>query len=293
MTAKSPARRLRKVLTPAVATIALASLVGWLAPGATADPVSGNAELKSSASAFGGYSGHREPKPTIVLVHGAFTDASVWRGVIDRLRSSGYPVVAPAIPLRGLASDSAYLAAFLKTVQGPIVLVGHSYAGAVISSAARNNSSVRSLVYVAAFQPDAGETAGGLNAKFPGSKLGPATTVALPYPGGNDVYLKPENFRDVYAGDVDSRTANEMAVTERPVEASALSESFQGAAAWHTIPSWAIVADQDQSLPPALERYMADRAHSKVTSVRSSHAVPVSHPGPVTDVIVDAARSVR
>jgi pimeloyl-ACP methyl ester carboxylesterase len=293
MAANNPARRLGKALKPAVATIAVASLVGWLAPGATADPASGTAEMKSAAAVYGGYSDQREPKPTIVLVHGAFTDASVWRGVIDRLRSRGYPVVAPAIPLRGLASDSAYLAAFLKTVAGPIVLVGHSYAGAVISSAARDNTNVRSLVYVAAFQPDAGETAGGLNAKFPGSKLGPATTVALAYPGGNDVYLKPENFREVYAGDVDPRTAEEMAVTERPVEASALGESFQGAAAWHTIPSWAIVADQDQSLPPALERYMAGRAHSKITSVRSSHAVPVSHPGPVTDVIVDAARSVR
>jgi pimeloyl-ACP methyl ester carboxylesterase len=292
MATKSPARRLRKALPPVVATIALTGLVGWLAPGATADPASGTAEMKSTA-AYGGYSDHHEPKPTIVLVHGAFTDASVWRGVIDRLRNRGYPVVAPAIPLRGLASDSAYLAAFLKTVQGPVVLVGHSYAGAVITSAARDNTNVRSLVYVAAFQPDAGETAGGLNAKFPGSKLGPATTVALPYPGGNDVYLKPENFREVYAGDVDLRTAQEMAVTERPLEAAALSEPFQGAAAWHTIPSWAIVADQDQSLPPALERFMADRAHSKITSVRSSHAVPVSHPGPVTDVIVDAARSVR
>jgi pimeloyl-ACP methyl ester carboxylesterase len=230
--------------------------------------------------------------PTVVLVHGALTDASVWAEVIRNLQGKGFAVVAPAMPLRGLASDVAYLESVLSTVSGPVVLVGHSFGGAVIS-AVRADPLVRALVYVAAFQPDAGETAGALNDHFPGSKLGPDTTVVRPCPGGNDLYLKAGDFREVYAGDVPEAVAAVMAVTQRPIDPAALSEALPGPAAWRSIPSWALVSTEDNSLPPATLRFMAERAGSTVVEVRSSHAVPVAHPAAVTELVIAAADSVR
>jgi pimeloyl-ACP methyl ester carboxylesterase len=230
--------------------------------------------------------------PTIVLVHGALTDASVWKDVILKLQLEGYQVLAPAMPLRGLHSDIAYLDSILETVQGPIVLVGHSYGGAVISGI-KNTSQVKALVYVAAFQPDAGETAGELNGRFPGSKLGADTTIALSYPGGKDVYLKPAAFREVYAGDVPVDTAAAMAVAQRPIDGNALSEPLQSPATWHGIRSWALVATKDNSIPTAALRFMAARAHSKTVEVESSHAVPVAHPSAVVGLVIEAARSIH
>lgn len=243
-----------------------------------------------SGAAAGDPSAHG--KPSIVLVHGALTDASVWDDVIRDLQKRGYPVAAPAMPLRGLATDAAYLAAFLKTVRGPVVLVGHSWAGQVITQAAEGEGQVKALVYVAAFQPDDGETAGALNGKFPGSKLGPDTTVVLDYPGGKELYLKPASFGEVYAQDLPDDRIALMAARQRPIDPAALGEPLRGHAAWHTIPSWALVSTRDSSIPTAALRFMAERARSRIREVDSSHAIPVAHPGEVVRTILDAAQTV-
>lgn len=228
--------------------------------------------------------------PTVVLVHGALTDASVWHPVARRLQDDGHAVVAPALPLRGLAGDVAYLAAFLGTVPGPTVLVGHSYGGTVISHPDAVNPAVRTLVFVAAFQPDAGETTGELNDRFPGSGLSPATTVVRPYPGGSELSLRPEAFRDVYAGDVDPELTAVLAVAQRPIDVGSLSEPLPGKATWHDLPSWAMVATKDRSLPVAAQRFMAERAGSTVVEVASSHAMPLAHPDTVAHLLRDVLR---
>jgi pimeloyl-ACP methyl ester carboxylesterase len=224
--------------------------------------------------------------PTVVLVHGALAGTSVWSDVTRRLQAKGVPVLVPALPLRGLASDIAYLAAVLESVRTPVVLVGHSYAGQVIS--APLGPTVRALVYVAAFEPDTGETAGELNTRFPGSLLGPDTTAVLPCPGGNDLYLRQESFREVYAGDVPQDTAAVMAASQRPIDPAAMDEPLSGPAAWHTVASWSLVSTQDNSIPADALRFMAARAGSHTVEVRSSHAVPVSHPEVVTDLVLSA-----
>lgn len=233
-------------------------------------------------------------KPTVVLVHGAFADASSWNGVIGRLQHEGYPVVAPANPLRGVASDAAYVKSVLDTVKGPIVLVGHSYGGSVISEAADGDPDVKALVYVAAFAPDKGESAGELTAKFPGSSLSAAVNqVPFTLPGGGtgtDLSIKTDLFRRQFAADVPSSTAALMAATQRPIAASALDEKATKAA-WRTIPSWDLITTQDKNIPLAAQRFMAERAHAHTVEVTSSHAVSVSHPGAVADIIDDAARS--
>jgi pimeloyl-ACP methyl ester carboxylesterase len=247
----------------------------------------------TGSAASADQSADRQVKPTIVLVHGAFADASSWADVTKKLQRKGYPVVAPANPLRGLASDSAYLASFLKSIEGPVVLVGHSYGGEVISQAASTDPEVKALVYIAAFIPEAGETAGGLSAQFPGSKLGPDTTTAVPYAGGADLYVKQSSFHDVFAADLPSAASAQLGASQRPVDAAALGDVFQGPAAWHAIPSWALVATQDNAIPPAAERFMAKRAHARTIEVKASHLVAVSHPDDVAGLISDAARSVK
>ena len=229
--------------------------------------------------------------PTIVLVHGALTDASVWNGVSSRLQDRGYPVIAPAIPLRGVAFDAAALASVLDTIDRPLVIVGHSYGGSIISHPAIARSSVRALVFVAAFMPDIGEAAGELNGRWPGSKLGEATTLLRSHPGGQDLYLKPEHFREVYATDVPSATVALMAAAQRPLDTAALGETFDGAPTWRGVPSWAVVSTRDHSLPPQAQRFMAERAGATVVEVEASHASPISQPDAVTEAIVTAARS--
>jgi pimeloyl-ACP methyl ester carboxylesterase len=232
--------------------------------------------------------------PVIVLVHGALTDASVWREVARRLRSAGYEVVAPALPMRGLGQDARYLAGILGRIADPVVLVGHSYAGAVISHpevAAVGKAAA--LVYVAAFQPDAGESAGELNAKFPGSMLTPDNLVVSPNPlGGDDLTLRPERFAEVYAADLEPGLAAVLAASQRPMDPAALGETFAGEPAWRSLRSWALVSTRDRSLPLEILRFMAERAGSRVVEVESSHAVPVSRPAEVTDLILEAARAV-
>ncbi|MFF4243798.1 alpha/beta fold hydrolase [Streptomyces sp. NPDC001822] len=233
-------------------------------------------------------------KPTVVLVHGAFADSSSWNGVIQRLRHDGYPVVAPANPLRGLTSDADYLHSFLKSVKGPVVLAGHSYGGAVMSRAAADAPNVKALVYIAAFAPDKGETALALSNKFPGSTLGDVLNpVSFPLAGGGtgtDLYIKADAFQRQFAADVPTATADLMAATQRPVAVSALEEEATEAA-WKTIPSWNLVTTQDLNIPVAAQRFMAERAQSHTTEIDASHAVTVSRPDAVADLIVQAARS--
>lgn len=230
-------------------------------------------------------------QPTIVLVHGALTDASVWNEVIRRLQSQGFTTVSPAIPLRGLNSDAEYLSAFLKTIEGPVVLVGHSYGGSVISHPVLMDHQINALVFVAAFAPDTGESTGELNGRFPGSKLGEGTIVLREYPGGTDLYLQPDHFRDVYAGDLPAQVAALMAAGQRPLNVSALSEAFYDAPTWSRVRSWTVIASEDHSLPADAQRFMAKRAGSIVAEIAASHALPVSRPVAVAQVIGEAART--
>ncbi|MFF3660375.1 alpha/beta fold hydrolase [Streptomyces olivochromogenes] len=229
-------------------------------------------------------------KPTIVLVHGAFADASSWNGVVERLERRGYTVIAPANPLRGLYSDSTYIASVLDSIKGPIVLAGHSYGGAVISTAAAANPRVKSLVYVSALMPDVGESGMSLGAKFP-SELGTATK-SVPYRAGGvsgtDLYLKPDRLHPVFAADLPESTARVMAVTQRPAATTAFSETAK-VAAWKHIPSWFLVAKQDKTINPDQERFEAKRAGSHTVEIDSSHVAMVSHPDAVTALLLQAA----
>jgi pimeloyl-ACP methyl ester carboxylesterase len=230
-------------------------------------------------------------KPTIVLVHGAFADASSWNGVIEILEKDGYPVIAAANPLRGVASDARYVADIVSGIGSPDVLVGPSFGGSVISEAAAGDANVKALVYVAAFAPEVGETAAGLAGRFPGSTLAPtlAAPVALSG-GGKDLYIRQEKFHDQFAADVSNAEAKLMAAEQRPVTEAALNEA-QTAAAWKDVPSWFIYGDKDRNIPPQASAFMADRAHSRKTVVvkGGSHVVMVSNPGPVAKLIEAAA----
>ncbi|MFF1568224.1 alpha/beta fold hydrolase [Streptomyces sp. NPDC058293] len=236
------------------------------------------------------------PKPTVVLVHGAFADSTSWNDVISKLRHDRYPVVAVANPLRSLSGDSTYLKEVLAGIDGPIVLAGHSYGGSVISNAATGNDNVKALVYVAAFLPDKGESAVDLSGRFPGSTLGdalrPVPTTNTDGSQANDLYIQNDKFRHQFAADVPREKTDLMAVTQRPITDAALAEDA-AEPAWKTIPSWVLVATQDLNIPPAAQEFMAQRAHAHTSTVRASHAVSVSQPGKVTEVIEDAAHSVR
>lgn len=231
---------------------------------------------------------------TVVLVHGALTDASVWTDVAADLLKAGHRVVAPALPMRSLDDDVSYLNAVLGRIDGPIVLVGHSYAGSVISHPkAIASANVDALVFVAAFQPDHGEASGELNERFPGTGLTPDNLEVTPNPlGGDDLVLRPDRFSAVYAADVEPARAGVMAVSQRPINPAALGETFDGTPTWRSIPSWSIVSTEDRSLPPAVLRFMAQRAGSTITEVDSSHAVPVSQARAVTEVITAAVNSI-
>ncbi len=230
-------------------------------------------------------------RPTIVIEHGAFADASGWSNVIGRLRRRGYPVLAPANPLRGIAADAAYLKSILLTIHGPVVLVGHSYGGAVITSAANEVPNVQALVYVAAVALDEGESQLDIFGRFPGSRLGPSTLVERSFPGGVDQYVKRGAFRSVFAADRPAAAAATMAATQRPLAKAAAAEK-SGPPAWRGLPSWFMVATEDHAIPPAAERFMARRAGSDTVEVRSSHFVMLSHPRAVTRLVLRAARHV-
>ena len=235
------------------------------------------------------------PKPTVVLVHGAFADASGWNGVVARLTRDGYTVRSLANPLRGLASDSAYIHSFLNTIPGPVVLVGHSYGGAVITNAAVGEKQVRALVYVAALVPDSGESLADLQARTVAPPAPPLPAQVVPYTlpdgtTGTDLYIDPAKFRATFAADVPAGIAAQMAAGQRPIN-SAAAAGISPEAAWHDIPSWFLLAKQDQAISPDLERFMAARAHAHLTEINSSHAAMVSHPDAVTALIETADRA--
>ncbi|MFE2914561.1 alpha/beta fold hydrolase [Kitasatospora indigofera] len=235
-------------------------------------------------------------RPTIVLEHGAFADGSSWSAVITRLRADGYPVIAPANPLRGPAADAAALRSVLGSVKGPKILVGHSYGGSVISAAGANDPEVKALVYVAAFLPAPGETALELTNKFPGSTLPDALNPVTYTPAGGtattDLYIRTDKFRHQFAADVPAAQAAVMAAAQRPIAQSALAEQAT-TAAWQEKPSWDIVTTQDLNIPAAAQLFMARRAHSHITEVAASHSVAVSHPALVTQVVEEAAKAGR
>jgi pimeloyl-ACP methyl ester carboxylesterase len=249
--------------------------------------VAAGALLQPSAAHAGAAA--RGPKPTVVLVHGAFADASGWNDVAGRLLHDGYPVIAPANPLRGVTSDAAYLAGLLATIGGPLLLVGHSYGGMVITNAATGNPNVTGLVYVAAFAPDQGETLQGLQTQYPGSRLDEAALTFRPCGDGLvDAYITREAFPGVFAGDVPRSAATVMWAGQRPAELRVLGEP-SGAPAWKTIPSWYLVARDDRVLPPAAQRFMAQRAGAHVREAGASHVAMVSQPAATAALITRAA----
>ena len=229
-------------------------------------------------------------KPTIVLVHGAFADGSSWNPVIKRLQRLGFPTVAVANPLRGVKTDAAALDARLAGIDGPVVLVGHSYGGAVMTNVKARSSKVKALVYVAAFAPAEGESAGQLAAKYPGSTLGDTLAPVPLSDGSNDLYIRPDLFRQQFAADVPASQAALMAATQRPIRDAALGEA-SGDPAWARIPSWFLLAGADKNIPWRAQKFMADRAGSRatVTVKEASHAVATSQPGRVVKLIARAA----
>lgn len=245
----------------------------------------------AAATAFGSIAHAEGERPTIVLVHGAFADASSWNGVIRILEADGYPVVAAANPLRSVKGDAEYVAGVAESIRTPVVLVGHSYGGLVINDAAKKLSNVKSLVFVAAFAPDAGETALELSGKFPGSTLGGTLAEPVPLPdGGQDLYIQQDKFPDQFAADVPKEQARLMAATQRPVTKAALTEPASQPA-WKTLPSWFVYGDSDRNIPPQAMAFMAKRAGAReaVTVHGASHVVMVSHPQAVAKAIEHAA----
>ncbi len=230
-------------------------------------------------------------KATIVLVHGALADSSCWDGVISRLQADGYAVIAAPDPLRNLASDSDYVSDIVRNVHGPVVLVGHSYGGSIITNAAISAGNVDALVYVAAYAPEAGESAFDLTGKFAGSILAAALAppVALA-DGAHDLYLQQDKFRAVFAADVSEKQVKLLAATQRPVTDVAL-KGASGPPAWKSIPSWFVYGSADKVIPPAAHAFMAQRAGAKDTILvkGAPHLVMISNPSAVADLIEKAA----
>jgi pimeloyl-ACP methyl ester carboxylesterase len=268
----------RQVLTAGAALVGSAALIASPLGTATAAAAPTSAE---------------KAKPTIVLVHGGYADSSCWNATIQELQHKGYTTICGSNPLRGIPTDAPYIASLLDSIDGPIVLVGHSMAGTVITNAAAGNTNVKALVYIAAFVPDVGETQGELITKFPGSEV-EAVSVPVPYTKpdgttGTDLYLSQDG-QPAFAADLPTATFRLLQATQRPFDA----DSFvypTTAAAWKTIPTWGLVAGRDKAIPPACERWMYHRANArKIVEVpTSSHVAMLSHPMIVAELIQDAA----
>jgi pimeloyl-ACP methyl ester carboxylesterase len=230
--------------------------------------------------------------PTIVLVHGAFAESASWAGVAQRLHAAGHPVVAAANPLRGVASDAAFVSDLVRTIEGPVVLVGHSYGGSVVTNVARDAGDITALVYVAAFAPDAGESAFELSGRFPGSTLAPAIQPVPRRDGSTDLLIAHDKFHAQFCADLPAEQAGLMAATQRPVLQSALEEPSGLTALWKEVPSSFVIGTEDRNIPAALQRSLAERAGARqvVEIAGGSHAVAVSHPDETADVILQAAR---
>jgi pimeloyl-ACP methyl ester carboxylesterase len=237
-----------------------------------------------------------DSRPTVVLVHGAFADTSSWNGVIERLQAQGVPVTAPANPLRGIAIDSAYITSVFSQIPGPVLAVGHSYGGAVISNAATNAKNVVGLVYVAAFAPDEGERLGAVASASKDSLLGTAQ-LPLRYPTGKgtdiatEFAIIPARLPEVFAADLPAEQTALMAATQRPVAELAFTEP-NGPPAWKNLPSWAVVATGDKAAGADIVRSMAQRAKATITEIEGSHVIMISQPQAVTDVILTALAAV-
>jgi pimeloyl-ACP methyl ester carboxylesterase len=232
--------------------------------------------------------------PTVVLVHGGFADASFWTPVIRQLQARGLPVLAPPNPLRGLAGDAQYIASFVEQIDGPVLLVGHSYGGAVISVAGAEADNVVGLVYVAAFVLDEGESFGEIFAAFPPTPLGEALRPSTyPLTDGEtavELTIAPELYRSAFAADLPSEETDVLAVMQRPF--AAIFEDRAQAAAWKRLPSWAVVATSDNAIHPDAERHMARRAGAEIVEVDASHSIALSQPTAVADLIENAANVV-
>lgn len=284
----------RRFLTAMAAASAAVGAAAVFAQEVTAAPVpaSGDLSLRTHTSPTAeARQTNASATPTVVLVHGAFAESESWNGVIAELLAQGYPVVAAANPLRGVASDAQYVASILASIRGPIVLVGHSYGGMVISTAANGNANVTALVYVGAFAPDTGESATDLASRFPGSTLGAALAAPVALSGGGvDLYIDQSKFHQQFAADVPEAQAMRMAATQRPITEAALMEP-SGQPAWRTIPSWSVYGSLDKNIPAAALAFMAERANARevIAIEGASHVVMVSHPVAVTKLILDAA----
>ena len=232
--------------------------------------------------------------PTIVLVHGAFAESSSWDRVIRHLEDSGHDVIAAANPLRGLAADAQSVTDLVSTLDGPVVLVGHSYGGAVITNVDVNAGEIAGLVYAAAFAPDAGESADALAQRFPGSTLGDALRPVHRSNGTTDMYIARERFHAQFAADVPTGEAARMAATQRPVTLEALQALSGEHPLWKQVPSWFLVAGEDRNIPAELQLFMAHRAGARrtVELPTASHAVAVSHPDTTARLILEAVSAV-
>jgi pimeloyl-ACP methyl ester carboxylesterase len=261
--------------------VAIAALVIPLSQMASAHPT-------TPAAASSG------PKPTIVLEHGAWANTASWAAVIQRLQADGYTVYAPPNPLQGLPYDSAFLADFLHSISGPIVLVGHSYGGAVITNAATGDPQVKALVYVDAFAPAQGQTLEQLLASVPGSCAVPANLNVVPFPGApagvGDAYITQSAFPSCMADGLPAGEAKVLAADQAPIATIALGQPT-GVPAWKTIPSWAVVGTVDHAIPLPLQLAMARNAHARITEVKAPHLSMVSDPGVVTSVILQAVHA--
>jgi pimeloyl-ACP methyl ester carboxylesterase len=230
--------------------------------------------------------------PTVVLVHGAFAESASWNGVIAILLEQGYPAIAAANPLRGVASDAGYLRSVLADVTGDIVLVGHSYGGTIITNAATGNHNVKALVYVGGFAPDAGESAADLAGKYEGGSLGDTLTAVPLGTGDNDLYIVQEKYHAQFAADSSAETAAVMAVTQRPIVEAALNEA-SAEPAWKSIPSWFLFGSADKNIPAESHRFMAQRAGSRRTVELDggSHTVGIPEAAQVAALIFEAAEA--
>ena len=284
--ANTRAERRGKLRLGALAAAAAAAALALLIPAAQA--ASAHASARTTAADAG-------TKPSIVLVHGAWGDSANWDGVASRLQEDGYAVYVPPNPLEGLTYDAAAIRDFLDTISGPVILVGHSYGGAVITNAATGDPNVKALVYVDAFVPAQGQTIGELVSAVPGSCAGGSNLALVPYPGApagaEDAYIKQSAFASCMANGLPASEAAVLAATQRPLSTIALTQP-SGVPAWATIPSWAVIGTADHAIPPAELLAMARQAHARVTMIPGApHLSMISDPGIVTQVILDAVHA--
>lgn len=231
-------------------------------------------------------------KPTIVLVHGAFAESAGWSSTIDSLESAGYPVIAAPNPLRSLDGDAASVADLIRSVEGPVVLVAHSYGGAVISNVPVDAGDITGLVYINGFAPDPGDSCFALAGRFSGSRLGKDTLHPVPRSDGTtDLYLDQDRFHEVFCPDVPAHEAARMAATQRPATQEALTAPSGGRSLWRELPSWFLIGEEDRIIPAELQRFMAERAGARrmLEIPGASHAALVSQPEATADLILEAA----